>query len=106
MKRRFLSAFANAVMAVSMVLASDAEADCNPPVEVSGKTVVWDWGQDHGDPTQTTRLVPVQLQYLGGAAAVAAGGYHTLALKNDGTVWAWGNNSSGQLGDGTTTYRD
>ncbi len=34
---------------------------------------------------------------------VAAGGSHSLGLKNDDTVWAWGNNSSGQLGNGTTT---
>ena len=32
---------------------------------------------------------------------VSAGMYHTLILKNDGTVWACGNNSVGQLGDGT-----
>jgi alpha-tubulin suppressor-like RCC1 family protein len=30
---------------------------------------------------------------------------HTLAIKNDGTLWAWGNNAFGQLGDGTTTNR-
>ncbi len=34
---------------------------------------------------------------------LAAGSYHTVALKTDGTVWAWGLNSNGQLGDGTTT---
>src|SRR5262249_7137362 len=33
----------------------------------------------------------------------AAGVYHTVALKVDGTVWAWGGNSHGDLGDGTTT---
>lgn len=37
--------------------------------------------------------------------AIAAGHYHTLALKSDGTVWAWGSNSDGQLGDGTQTNR-
>jgi alpha-tubulin suppressor-like RCC1 family protein len=47
--------------------------------------------------------VPVSgLQYV---TAVAAGGRHSLALLADGTVMAWGNNSSGQLGDGTTMPR-
>src|SRR5919108_642918 len=36
---------------------------------------------------------------------VAAGGYHTVALKSDGSLWAWGENSNGQLGDGTTSDR-
>lgn len=35
---------------------------------------------------------------------VAAGGNHSLALASDGTVWAWGDNSGGQLGNGTTGY--
>ncbi len=30
---------------------------------------------------------------------IAGGYFHALALKNDGTVWGWGSNSSGQLGD-------
>lgn len=36
---------------------------------------------------------------------IAAGGHYTLALKQDGTVWGWGKNSSGQLGDGTKINR-
>src|SRR3712207_128588 len=33
----------------------------------------------------------------------AAGNHHSLWLRPDGTVWAWGSNEVGQLGDGTTT---
>src|SRR5687768_16333533 len=36
---------------------------------------------------------------------VAMGGQHTIALNNDGSVWTWGFNAYGQLGDGTTTTR-
>jgi YVTN family beta-propeller protein len=37
------------------------------------------------------------------APMLAGGAFHTLALKDDGTLWAWGFNYYGQLGDGTTT---
>jgi len=36
---------------------------------------------------------------------ISLGSGHGLAIKPDGTVWAWGNNIYGQLGDGTTTHR-
>ena len=39
------------------------------------------------------------------AQTLAAGESHTVMRKQDGTVWAWGNNIYGQLGDGTTTPR-
>jgi alpha-tubulin suppressor-like RCC1 family protein len=36
---------------------------------------------------------------------IDAGAFHTLVVKNDGTVWAWGYNTSNQLGDGTSENR-
>ena len=39
-------------------------------------------------------------------AGIAAGDLHTLALKTDGSLWAWGRNAEGQLGDGTTVARN
>jgi alpha-tubulin suppressor-like RCC1 family protein len=41
-----------------------------------------------------------------GFKTMSAGGTHTLAIKADGTLWAWGFNNWGQLGDGTTTQRN
>jgi len=72
--------------------------------------VVWSWGRNDQDQLGhgTTPENYVNLGIvsdLTSIAAVASGGYHSLALKNDGRVWAWGYNGYGQLGDGTTTTR-
>ncbi len=40
-----------------------------------------------------------------GATAVAAGAHHSYALRQDGTVWAWGRNYRAELGDGTKIQR-
>ena len=47
----------------------------------------------------------MQVSGLTNVTAIAGGLYHTIALKSDGTVWAWGDNDYGQLGDGSTTDR-
>jgi len=70
------------------------------------------WGDNAagelGNGTTISSSTPVAVSNLSGATAVAAGGMpgaagHSLALKSDGTVWAWGYNNKGQLGNGTTT---
>jgi uncharacterized repeat protein (TIGR01451 family) len=76
---------------------------------------VWAWGNNEfcqlgagGTPCRGHGLVPAQVVNLTGITAVAASGsigYHSLAIKSDGTVWAWGYNSAGQLGDGTAINR-
>jgi len=55
---------------------------------------VWSWGRNQhgqlGDGTNTDRNTPLEIPGLTGVKAIAAGSYHSLALKLDGTVWAWG----------------
>jgi len=46
---------------------------------------------------------PFTIPGLSDVEAIRAGGKHTCARKTDGTLWCWGHNENGQLGDGTTT---
>jgi alpha-tubulin suppressor-like RCC1 family protein len=74
---------------------------------------LWTWGQNMygqlGDGTRMTRSAPVQVTGCADGdtnwVAVACGTYHTVALKSDGTLWSFGLNDNGQLGDGTHTLR-
>ncbi len=62
-------------------------------------------GQLGDGTTGFMRAQPKPVLGLSGVASVALGGRHALALKRDGTVWTWGNNRLGQLGDATTISR-
>lgn len=71
---------------------------------------VWAWGDSFygqiGDGTKDTRMEPVQVVATWPAGvtilSVSAAVYHSVALASDGSVWAWGLNGGGQLGNGTT----
>ncbi|WP_457206874.1 PKD domain-containing protein, partial [Nocardioides sp. P5_C9_2] len=58
-----------------------------------------------GDGTTTRRTTPVRVGSLTDVVGIAGGRDHGLALRGDGTVWAWGSNDYGQIGDGTLTDR-
>jgi len=67
---------------------------------------LWCWGDNGsgqlGDGTMVGKSSPGQVTSLGAAVVeVALGSSHTCARKQDGTLWWWGINGSGELGDGT-----
>jgi alpha-tubulin suppressor-like RCC1 family protein len=80
-------------------------------VVVKSDGTVWTFGLNNqgqlGDNTLTTRSTPIQVTALSGVTvvAVAAGAYHTLALTSTGTLYVWGDNAYGQVGDASTTDR-
>jgi alpha-tubulin suppressor-like RCC1 family protein len=78
---------------------------------LAGNGTVWAWGDgangELGNGTDTaTALSPVQVTGLTGVTSIVAGGDGAYALESNGTVWAWGDGTSGQLGDGTMANSD
>jgi alpha-tubulin suppressor-like RCC1 family protein len=69
---------------MAIVLSMACLAGFTTPL-IAGTVVAW------GDNTDGQTTVP---SGLGGVTAIAGGAYHSLALKSDGTVVAWGNPSS------------
>jgi len=69
---------------------------------------LWAWGDNrfgqlgNNDPALVNQNSPVQVGTLTNWKQVACGYYHIEAIKTDGTLWAWGYNAYGQLGNGTT----
>jgi alpha-tubulin suppressor-like RCC1 family protein len=71
---------------------------------------VWAWGNNNagqlGNGATAASAIPVQVSGLSQVTSIAAGADSALAIRTQGvttvkTVWAWGGNDSGQLGDGT-----
>ncbi|MCP3064058.1 hypothetical protein LXT21_35305, partial [Myxococcus sp. K38C18041901] len=87
---------------------------CMKAVSTSGWNVmglrsdgtVWGWGANFFGQTGTgtqgsVKYTPAQVQDLTNVRGVSAGPFHSLALRGDGTVWAWGAGYYGKLGTGT-----
>ena len=74
-----------------------------------GDGTVWCWGSNSnaqcGLPTSTASVFsPRQIAGIGDAEEVVAGEFFTCVRRADASVWCWGNNDSGQLGEDATQF--
>jgi alpha-tubulin suppressor-like RCC1 family protein len=89
----------------------DAGSDVTVAMQSDGS--IWAWGDGSngqlGDGTSSDSPIPQLIgsdtDWMTIEAAGSEFGYHVIAIKEDGTLWAWGDNAEGQLGDGTTSDR-
>jgi alpha-tubulin suppressor-like RCC1 family protein len=77
-------------------------------VRTGGSAWAWGWNYDAQLGTNNTISTSSPVSVVGGFGdwcQVSAGNFHNLGVRTGGTVWAWGGNSFGQLGDNTVTTR-
>lgn len=99
------------VSGLSGIVDIAGQADAEHWTALKSDGTVWTWGYSNsygqlGDGTTTWRpSTGAKVNGLPHIKAIAEGAAHTVALDDNGQVWAWGRNSNGQLGDGTLTDR-
>jgi alpha-tubulin suppressor-like RCC1 family protein len=82
-------------------------AGASHSMAISANGTLWGWGANGssqlGDNGTTLANAPkVILSDIKNWTVVAAGASHTMGVRSDGTLWGWGSNAEGQLGNGDT----
>jgi alpha-tubulin suppressor-like RCC1 family protein len=90
------------VVGLSTVTAIAAGYDSSFALLSGGTVAAWGWNNNLElglDYTYISYPLPVNVAGVSGVTAIEAGGAHCLALRNDGTVWAWGAGQQHELGN-------
>ncbi|WP_456289400.1 S-layer homology domain-containing protein [Paenibacillus sp. AK002] len=99
------------VMAKNLNHVIDIHSGVRSSMALRQDGTVWTWGANEngqlGIGTITNVNAPAQVPGLSGIKAISGGlAYHGMALSENGTVWTWGKNDNGELGNGTTTQQN
>ena len=97
----------SSVLGFDAVSLSDGDGESTTPCAVKNDGTLWCWGRNDqgqvGDGTTIDRVAPVLITAITQAVTQSSMSYtFGCALLADRTVWCWGANEFGQLGDGTT----
>ncbi|HHB93546.1 MAG TPA: hypothetical protein ENK88_00130, partial [Campylobacterales bacterium] len=89
------------------------EAKCGNSHTIALKSdgTIWSWGYNNngelGDGTNDDRWIGVEeITHSHDWRSIDAGGWFNMAIKNDGTLWAWGHNDLGQFGNNSDIFTD
>ena len=91
------------VPSLASVVAIASSGQATFAVKSDGTVWAWGWNDSGelgiGTPDESVNT-PVRIPSLSGVVSVGAAANNGYAVKSDGTLWAWGNNLDGQLGNG------
>jgi len=87
---------------------TQVSAGCYTSYGIRADGSLWAWGSNtHGElgigSTVAKVATPKRIASPNKFTWIAAGAFHAVAIRSDGTLWAWGDNAHGQLGNGTRT---